>query len=69
MCSPYGDGGLLLELERKRRSVCPARKMCVEEKERTFSPPFILPGKVIQAEWDKSSSLVENMRSRPQRSK
>ena len=30
---------------------------------------FILPGKVIRAEWDKSSSMVENIKSKPQRSK
>ncbi len=51
----------LLELERKRGSVCPARKLCEEEKERAFTSPFILPWKLIRAEWDKSSSLVENI--------
>ena len=27
-----------------------------------LSPPFVLPGNVIRAEWDKSSSLGGNMR-------
>ena len=48
---------------RKRGSVCPARKIREEEIERTFSPPFILPGKDIWAEWDESSSLVEMVKS------
>ena len=59
MCSPHVEWWSATEV-RKRGSVCPARKICEEEIERTFSPPFILPGKVIWAEWDKSSSLVEN---------
>ena len=29
--------------------------------------PFILPGKVIRAEWHKPSSLVENIKSKHQR--
>ena len=54
--------GLLLLLESSRR-------VSEEESENAFTSPFILPRKVIRAEWDKSSSLGENMRSGPQRSK
>ena len=53
--------GLLLLLES-------SRGVSEEESESAFRSPFILPGKVIRAEWDKSSSLGGNMRSRPQRS-
>ena len=62
MCSPLVEWLSAAEV-RKRGSVCPARKIYEEEIERAFSSPFILPGKVIRAEWDKSSSLVENMKS------
>ena len=68
MCSPHVDGGLLLEWVRKRGSVCPARKICEEESERAFVRPFVQPGKVIWVEWGKPSSLVENIKSKPQRS-
>ena len=54
MCSPHVEWCSAAEV-RKRGSVCPARKMCEEEKERAFTSPFILPRK----EWDESSSLVE----------
>ena len=63
MCSPHVKSWSAAEV-RKRGS-----KICQEEKERVFTPPFILAGKAIRAEWDKSSSLVENMRSKPQQSK
>ena len=48
MFSSHVDSGLLLELVKR---------------ERAFTLSFILPGKVIRAELDKSSSLVENMKS------
>ena len=51
-----------LELKRKRGQVFPTRKVYEEENVRALSPPLMLPGKVIRAEWDKSSSLGENMR-------
>ena len=35
----------------------------------SITQPFILPGKVIQAEWHKPSSLVENIKSKPQTAK
>ena len=45
---------------RKRGSVCPGRG-----KARVFTA-FYIAWEVIRAEWDKSSSFGENMRSRPQ---
>ena len=53
----------------RRESVSPARKMCEEKIESAFTSPFILPEIVIRTKREKSSSLVENMRSGPQRSK
>ena len=41
--------------------VCSAARMNEEERERVFTQPFILPGKVIRAEWYKSFPLVENI--------
>ena len=52
---------IVLLLERKRGPVHPARKMAKERKFRALSPPFMLPRKIPRAEWDKSSSLGENM--------
>ena len=52
-----------------RESVCPARKICEEEAERAFARPFKLSGKVIRVGWLKSSSLDENIKSKPQRPK
>ena len=41
-----------------------------KEKEReSVTQPFILPGKVIRAEWHKPSPLVENIKSKLQRPK
>ena len=40
--------------------VCSTARMIEEEIERAFKQPFILPEKVIRAEWHKSFSLVEN---------
>ena len=54
--------GLLLLMESSRR-------VSEEESESAFTPPFILSEEVIQAEWYKSFSLGENMRSGPQLSK
>ena len=56
---------LLLESAQVRESVCPAQKICEEESEKAFALPFILPGKVIQIEWLKSSSLDKNIKSKP----
>ena len=41
--------------------VSSAARMSEEEVERASTQTFILPGKVIQAEWHKSSSLDENI--------
>ena len=51
----------------RRESVCPAQKMCKEETERAFAQPFKLRGKAIRVVWLKSSSLDENIKSKPQR--
>ena len=51
-----------LLLKRMRGQVCPTRKYAEEEKVCALSLPFMLPGKVIRAEWEKSSSLGENQR-------
>ena len=41
--------------------VCSAGRIREKETETAFAPPFILPGKFIEVEWLKSSSLDENM--------
>ena len=46
--------------------VCSAARMNKEESERASTKPFILPGKVIGAEWHKSSSLDKNIKSKLQ---
>ena len=46
--------------------VCSTARMNEEESERAFARHFILPGKVIRVEWLKSSSLDENINSKPQ---
>ena len=38
-----------------------AARRSEEEADRAFARPFILPGKVIRAEWHKSSSSDENI--------
>ena len=48
--------------ERKGESIHSARKMAEKRKFRALSPPFMLPGKILRAEWDKSSLLGKNMR-------
>ena len=60
MCSPHGDA-ICCWREREDKSVL-LENMLRKRKFRALSPPFILPEKIIRAEWDKSSPLDENMR-------
>ena len=59
MCSPHVDV-FCCRREREDRSVL-LENMLWKRRFRALSPSFVLSGKVIRAEWDKSSLLGENM--------